>query len=205
MVEAGAGASASPDGAGEDTPLLGADAEVIDVLVENHRRFLAFLEARVGSRTEAEELLQSAYARALERGAALRAHESAVAWFFRLLRNAVVDHHRAGARRARLTGDLDPELEPTAPDPETEAVLCACLSALAPTLKPEYALALRRVELEGTSLQVYADEVGITAGNAAVRLHRARQALGQRLRATCRTCAEHGCLDCSCGPSEARG
>jgi len=32
-----------------------------------------------------------------------------------------------------------------------------------------------------------------------VRLHRARAALREKLVRSCRTCAEHGCLDCSCG------
>ena len=31
-----------------------------------------------------------------------------------------------------------------------------------------------------------------------------RQQLRQRLEETCRTCAEHGCLDCTCGRSTAR-
>jgi len=38
-----------------------------------------------------------------------------------------------------------------------------------------------------------------------VRLHRARKALRERLTASCRACAEHGCLDCSCGASGGHG
>jgi RNA polymerase sigma-70 factor (ECF subfamily) len=30
-------------------------------------------------------------------------------------------------------------------------------------------------------------------------VHRARQALRRRLEESCGTCAEHACLDCSCG------
>ena len=36
---------------------------VVGVLVENHRRFLAFLERRVRSRAEAEDILQAAFVR----------------------------------------------------------------------------------------------------------------------------------------------
>ena len=179
--------------------LAGADAEVLAILVGEHRRFLAFLEGRLGDRATAEEVLQQAFVRALESGASLRRSESAVAWFFRLLRNAVVDHHRRGGRGPRVAEDLDPEHEPAAPDGDTQAAICACVGVLAGTLKPEYATALKRVELDGLSLQAFAAEAGITANNAAVRLFRAREALEKRLRATCRTCADHGCLDCSCG------
>jgi RNA polymerase sigma-70 factor (ECF subfamily) len=48
----------------------------------------------VGSREAAEDILQEAFVRGMGRADALREDESAVAWFYRLLRNAVVDHYR---------------------------------------------------------------------------------------------------------------
>src|SRR5436190_1622568 len=44
-----------------------ATPDVLEVLVENHRRFLAFLERRVGPRVEAEDILQDASVRSLDR------------------------------------------------------------------------------------------------------------------------------------------
>jgi len=70
-----------------------AEREPVEVLVENHREFLAFLERRVGSREVAEDLLQEAFVRSLDK-VPLDANESAVAWFYRVLRNAVIDHYR---------------------------------------------------------------------------------------------------------------
>lgn len=57
---------------------------------------------------------------------------------------------------------------------------------------------LRKVELEERSVVSAAHELGISPGNASVRLFRARRALLGRLRATCGACMEHGCLDCWC-------
>jgi RNA polymerase sigma-70 factor (ECF subfamily) len=185
-------------------PFRGSEAEVVATLVENHRRFLAFLEKRLGDRTLAEDILQAAFVRGLERAGTIRENESAVAWFFRLLRNAVVDHHRRAAGPLRATADLDPEHDAAAPDPATGQEICRCILGLADTLKPEYATVLRRVEVEGMAVQDFAAEAGITANNAGVRLFRAREALRTRLQASCRTCADHGCLDCSCGPSHPR-
>jgi RNA polymerase sigma-70 factor (ECF subfamily) len=175
------------------------NAEIVGVLVDNHRRFLSFLERRLnGDRALAEDVLQSAYVRGLERAGGVRSAETAVAWFFRLLRNALADHGRrsqaARVLEERLAAELDPDARV-----ELERELCRCMGALAETLRPEYSRALRRVELEGASLGEFAREAGITANNAAVRVHRARRALGERLRAACGTCAEHGCLDCTCG------
>ncbi|MEO6420386.1 MAG: sigma-70 region 4 domain-containing protein, partial [Polyangiaceae bacterium] len=76
--------------------------------------------------------------------------------------------------------------------------VCRCVSGLVETLKPEYQAPLRAIDLDGRELRDFADETGISPNNAAVRLHRARQALGERVRAMCGACATHGCLNCTC-------
>lgn len=174
---------------------------VLDLLLSNHARFLRFLERRVGSRDEAEDILQEAFVRSLGRTEDLRSAESATAWFYRVLRNALIDHHRREGTRSRAFERLAAEAETDAggTDHELEAVACACVTALVDTLKPEYGAALRRVDLDGISVRRFAEETGITAGNAGVRLHRAREALRRQLARSCGTCLEHGCLDCSCG------
>ena len=45
---------------------------------------------------------------------------------------------------------------------------------------------------------IQASDLGITPNNLKVRRHRARRALRARLEETCRICAAHGCLDCTC-------
>ena len=173
--------------------------EVVEALVGNHRRFLGFLERRVGSRALAEELLQSAYVKTLEKGGELRDGEGAVAWFYRLLRNALVDHYRRQGAEGRALEREAREASEVGPDPELTQTVCACIHDLLPALKPEYAELVRQVDLEGRSVPEVAGDAGITANNAGVRLHRARQALKKQLERSCGTCASHGCLDCTCG------
>jgi len=173
---------------------------VVAILVANHREFLRFLERRVGDREAAEDILQKAFVKGVEAATTLREDQSAVAWFYRVLRNAVIDHYRRrGAANRSLTAFAE-ELDrnPIEPEAEVNDAVCACVRTLADTLKPEYAEALKRVEVEGISVQGYAAQLGITPNNAAVRVHRAREALRKRVLASCGTCAEHGCLDCTC-------
>ena len=87
----------APDGSPEEP--LGSD--MVALLVEHHRAFRAFLEKRVGRRDIAEDLLQEAFARGLDTMPAFASEESAVAWFYRVLRNAVIDHHRRGGTSDR--------------------------------------------------------------------------------------------------------
>ncbi|XXF77136.1 RNA polymerase sigma factor [Myxococcaceae bacterium GXIMD 01537] len=173
--------------------------EVLATLVKHHREFLAFLTPRVGGAEAAREVLQAAFVKGLERGDSLREEERAVAWFYRLLRNALVDAHRHAERETRALKSQAAEAPLSTEDTEAlERTVCGCVAELAGTLKPEYAAALRRVDLEGASVAAFAEEAGIRPGNAAVRLHRARQALGQRLVELCGTCCAHGCVDCAC-------
>ncbi|HZI10106.1 MAG TPA: RNA polymerase sigma factor [Myxococcus sp.] len=187
-----------------DEAVRPAGDEVTRALVANHRQFLAFLERRVGSRATAEEILQSAFVKAVEKGGALDDSEGAVAWFYRLLRNALVDHYRRQAAEGRALEREAREAEEAREDPELKGAVCACVGELLPTLKPEYADMVRQVDLEERSVPDVAREAGISANNAGVRLHRARQALKKQLERSCGTCASHGCLDCSC-KSKARG
>lgn len=57
------------------------------------------------------------------------------------------------------------------------------------TLKPEYADALRRIDVDGMPVKTYADEAGTSASNAGVRVFRARDALRKQVAHSCGTCA----------------
>jgi RNA polymerase sigma-70 factor (ECF subfamily) len=165
-------------------------------LLAHRARFLRSLERRTRSRELAEEVLQAAYARALERGTPAVGEEGVV--FQTVLRNAWLDR----VRRADVEGDaarrIAAELDEAVLDPELRGAICACLHEAVDALKPEYAALIREVELGGRPLREVAADARITPNNAGVRLHRARQALGRRLGALCGACAAHGCLECHC-------
>ncbi len=186
------------------TPAPTATPPLVERLVAHHREFLAFLTRRVGNRAVAEDLLQEAFVRGLAAGNELEHEEAAVGWFYRVLRNALVDYYRREASQNRRLLAFADELGTGAlPDAELERVACRCVAELATTLKPEYAEALRRVEVDGVAVKDYAAETGVSAGNAAVRVFRARAALKKQVARACGSCADHGCLNCSCTPARA--
>jgi RNA polymerase sigma factor (sigma-70 family) len=183
--------SAEPDPTDDRT-------RVAHVLVENHRAFLRFLERRVGDRALAEDLLQDAFTRNLDRLSDVP-DEGLVPWFYRVLRNAAIDRHRRKGVEERALAAFTQELAAAAtPAEDFHREICACVGRLASTLKPEYAEILRAVDVEDTPVKAFAEAGGLTASNAGVRLFRAREALRKQVTASCGTCAEHGCVDCSC-------
>lgn len=188
--------------AGADRSCLSTQAmneTVLSPLIDLRRQFLAFLEQRVQDRALAEDLLQSAYVRALEAAGHLRQNESAVAWFYRILRNAIIDHYRRRTTENLAFDRWARELETEySMDPLLNTTSCQCIAAALDILPGAYASLLREVDLSERKLSDWAASNGISAGNAAVRAHRARAALRKQLIRCCGTCATHGCLDCQC-------
>jgi RNA polymerase sigma factor (sigma-70 family) len=179
-------------------------ADVVATLVDNHRAFLAFVERRVGSRDVAEEILQSAIVKNLENVNAVR--ETAIGWFYQVLHNAIIDHHRRKAAADRRLERYAMDTDATdARDAELHGVVCRCVAKLAGTLKPEYADALHQIEIEGVAVKDYAAQRGISSSNAGVRVFRAREALRKQVVRSCGTCATHGCLDCTCDSASPSG
>ena len=175
------------------------DAAVVRKLLESRARFVAFVARRTGNPADAEEIVQAAFEKSLAASSALRDDESAVAWFYRVLRNAIVDHGRRRARERRAFAEQ--AVDPTSPgalDAELEREICGCVRPLVDTLEPSYAALLTRVDLEGRAIHEVAVEAGISAGNARVRLLRARRALRKQVERVCGACATHGCMDCHC-------
>jgi RNA polymerase sigma-70 factor (ECF subfamily) len=170
------------------------------VIFDNHQKFLAFIRSRVESGEVAEDILQSAYQKGLKKSQTLRNDERVVAWFYRILRNAIIDHYRHRDVEKRILTPADPSVEiiPIEMNPQIEKAICKCMEGLIRDMKPEYADALKEVELNEQKIQSYAKKKGLSQNNATVRLHRARQSLKKRLLETCGACTAHGCLDCNC-------
>ena len=171
----------------------------LDILLDNHRAFLSYLERRVGERALAEDILQDAFAKVVDRPDRAPADESIVPWFYRTLRNATIDRFRRRGASDRALEAFAREMETQAiPERTLEAEICACVLRLAASLKPEYADALQEIDVNGTPVKTFAEQRGLTTSNAGVRVFRAREALKKRLAESCGTCADHGCRDCSC-------
>lgn len=182
------------------TPLA---AEIVHTLVEEHRRFLDFLARRVGSRAEAEAVLQQAFVGSIESADTVRNDESVVAWFHRLVGKALIDRHRGRLAQDDPRGGISLEVPEVVQAPELHAAARTFVSALVGTLRSEHETMLRGIDLAVPGAAGSAADKGLRAKDAGVRLHRARLALRQRVLLACGTCVEHGCLDCECrrGPA----
>ncbi|ULA63549.1 MAG: Sigma-70 family RNA polymerase sigma factor [Nitrospira sp.] len=197
-------ARAEPRGAADRSPSVSATLDtLIQRLLAEQSAFRAFLRKRLPDDALVEDLLQQSLVKAVERGHELNKRDSAVSWFYRILRNAVVDYYRSRAADRRKADGLLTELVASGEDKmpgldEIRPALCACLVPLVSQLRPAYADLIRRIDLEEESPVAVAKDLNVTPNNLTVRLHRARQALRAMLEKSCGVCTKHGCLNCTC-------
>lgn len=169
-------------------------AAVADALSRRRRDFERAIARRFPA-LDAADVYQRAAVRALERAGELRDPARAEAWVRRIVVTCALDRARAhnGAREI-ATAEL-----PAASAPARAAdAPCQCAVALLTSLPTPYADILRRVDVDGATLDDASSALGITKGNAAVRLHRARRALRQRMADHCGVRSSRDCVDCIC-------
>lgn len=176
---------------------MSAEQKIATQLLQELEQFTNFVRARVGDPHLAADVVQDSLLKAIKSANQLSDDESVTAWFYRILRRSIIDlYRRRSVNKAaleRLERDLD-----SPPDREEERVVCGCVKTLIPTLKPDYAELIRRLDLGGETPEQVGVALGMTANNLRVRHHRARQQLRERLEQTCQLCAKHGCVDCAC-------
>jgi RNA polymerase sigma-70 factor (ECF subfamily) len=155
------------------------DPSAFDALVRRHLPgALVAAERLLGDRADAEDLVQDAFLRALDRLPLLDPGRPFGPWFFTLLRNLGINQLRA--KRVRHT---EPELLDAAsmdarPDEEMERAevrerFDAALAALTPRQREIVML----FEVEGWKGAEIAEHLGLTPENVRWHLHQAKKSL----------------------------
>lgn len=175
-------------------------AGATDVLVATSRSFSSYLESNVGSRAVTDEILEEAFGLGTHNIGVLNPHETALSWFYRLLREAVIDQPRsAGVSEPRFNAfraQVEPHLEPRAAMKEAILHYFRELSAI---VEPHFAAALRSVEWDGMTVDAFAEATGITTSLARTRVSDARAALRRCVVLSAGICSVHGRWNCTCG------
>ncbi len=168
-------------------------------LLRYREKLLGFIRKRVGDPAIAEDILQESLLKTLRTAPPADDDERFLAWFYRVLANAIVDYYRHRAATDRYRAEIEATTSSSSEfSPEAHAELCECFHDLMPSLNPEYARLIQFLELSEGDPRVIAREWGTSLSSLKVRRHRARRALRKKLEETCRLCAKHGCLDCTC-------
>jgi RNA polymerase sigma-70 factor (ECF subfamily) len=173
-----------PSAVRKETPALPEALDHIDALYRVARNL-------TGRDSDAEDLVQETYTRAMAARAQFTAGTNMRAWLFRILRNAYIDAYRR-ARTNPVREGFDDELAATTPaaqeplrgDAELErlrSVVTADIEAALASLSAD-SRAIILLDLEGFSETELAETFGCALGTVKSRLARARAILRERLR-----------------------
>src|SRR5580765_7627513 len=167
-------------------PTLGRDALAYADTLFNLARYLT------GNATDAEDLVQETYARALQAAAQFTPGTNLKAWLFRILRNTFISRYRR-ERNSPVVGRLEitePAVGVVAEDhwfmddaelDRLRKVVAAEIEAALMTLS-EDARTVILLDLEGLTGGEVAEVIGCPVGTVKSRLARARAALRLRLK-----------------------
>jgi RNA polymerase sigma-70 factor (ECF subfamily) len=135
-----------------------------------------------GDRHDAEDLVQRACVRALERAHQLQPDTAPLSWMFSIVQSTWINELRARSVRSRSGMDWDDEFletvaDPAARTPEQHAMDGQIVEAVQ-RLPDAQRVVMLLVAVEGLSYQEAAQTLGVPIGTVMSRLSRARQTIG---------------------------
>ena len=167
---------------------------VAETLATHAQAFRRFVRSRLPD-AEVDDALQVAAVQAVERAGSLKQPDRVLGWLYRIHRNVITDVLRKRASHQRMLAN---EASAAFPVTSVDAEQCDCSLVQAQRLAPAYAEVLSLVDIGEASLSQAAEALGISANNAAVRLHRARKALRANLLEHCGVASARDCVACRC-------
>lgn len=141
-----------------------------------------FLANRAASATEADDLLQDVFLKALLHGKDFCCLDNPRAWLFHVARNLLIDRLRLSKEQVPLPDDLS--AEPVAEFAPVD-LLSHCLPRVLTELSPEDREAILLCDMQGVTQNDYALRLGLTLPAAKSRVQRARQRLQEQLVNAC--------------------
>ena len=148
-----------------------------------HERLLAYIQRRVASPQDAEDILQGVFVRIHAKLGSLKDNDSVTAWVFRIAHNAIADYHRKQATEVRVLLKHSEDLHEGSPsnDPDivsqANAEFAHCIEPLMGGLSKEYREALVLTELNGMSQADAAATLGLSVSGMKSRVQRGRRKL----------------------------
>lgn len=149
-----------------------------------HADLLRFIQRRVNSKTEADDVLQDVFVRIHNRIDSLKETDRLRAWVYQITRNTINDYFRSKDRNATPNADNEPLVD-TPHATNLNAEVAGWLTGMVDDLPENYREAIRMSELDGVRQKQVAESLQISLSGAKSRIQRGRQLLKDALLQCC--------------------
>lgn len=164
------------------------DQEAFGVLFEHTKDAVyAFVLKSIGSREDAEDIVQEAYCRAWRSIGRFRGDSKLLTWLFRIAANLCVDYARARKRRAYTATETEVDIgqieAASYPDQNIEngSINRQIINEALQTLASDCRMLIILCDIQGFTCNEAAQVIGCSAVSARVRLSRTRKKLRKLL------------------------
>lgn len=172
----------------EGVAAIGRDPDALEAFYREHIEAVQrFVARRVESHEDAADLTAEVFLAAIHASRDYRDAAAPLAWLYGIARRVVASHHRSTARALRAAHRIDARelLDDDATDRivariDSQRAARGVYRSLAALPERQRAV-VELVAVDGLSLTEAATALGISAGNARVRYHRARRRLAHEL------------------------
>ncbi|MCE1196648.1 RNA polymerase sigma factor SigZ [bacterium] len=162
------------------------DAREFAALWDAYReRLLAFIARKVGSREDAEDILQETFVRVHTGLCCFQEWKPMERWIYRVARNLIIDYYRGRNPTLEYKDDIESPGGGADAEDDPVAALAFSLKDMVNELPPPYREALALTEYEGLSQAEMAARLGISLAAAKARVLRAREKLRALLLECC--------------------
>jgi RNA polymerase sigma-70 factor (ECF subfamily) len=150
-------------------------------------QLLAFIQSRVKSVDDAEDILHSVFEKLLKQSAEKAPPENVIAWLYRVARNSIIDYYRAEKNHEELPDDLAQQI----PDGAVVRQLAGCIMPMIQALPETYRIPLLLSDIEGKNQKQVAEELGLSLAALKSRVLRGREKLYDSMRRCCALERDH--------------
>jgi len=144
---------------------------------------LNYLLRRIPDPSQADDLLQDVFVKALASQQAGRRIDNLTGWLYAATRTTLADHYRLTGRPVEMLDDDIPSAE--VDDLRMHQELSSCLQPLVEQLAPLYRDTLIATDFQGATMRSLAETQGVSTSAIKSRVARARVMLKERLLTCC--------------------
>ena len=166
--------------------------ESLQQLTDDSESYIRYVAKRIKDHNLAEDYFHDALLKAVTSQDGPQEQEKLRAWFYRILRNVIIDSYRKDASIQK--GMTVMKVEQDLGEDVVDGICCDLEGFFLKLIKPEEEELIRALSLEGVSMADYAKQNNITEATLRVRKHRAMTALKNKIKKVC-SCFKDSKLD----------